>query len=282
MKSYLISLFAVIIAQVVGVFGVFFLLGFILAKIQKATNKHYTKTIGWRGIYITAWIGTPVHEFGHIFFAKIFKHKIDAFSLFSPNPDTGGLGYVHHSHNKHSFYQNLGNFFIGSAPMIFGAITLVSFLFLLVPNAQDVLAPLQQTNTTISSLLIAITSSIAKLFSLTNLRSGSFWLFLYLSFCVSSHMAPSKQDRKNMWHGAIWFFGLLLIINSILLLFNIDPRQYIANVLQHLSAVFTIFLYALIIAIAHYIISTLLVIVPKKLWQTHIKKYFADETRTLK
>ena len=95
-------------------------------------------------------------------------------------------------------------------------------------------------------------------------------------------MAPSKQDRKNMWHGAIWFFGLLLIINSILLLFNIDPRQYIANVLQHLSAVFTIFLYALIIAIAHYIISTLLVIVPKKLWQTHIKKYFADETRTLK
>ena len=282
MESYIITLFSVVATEVIGILGIFFLLGFVLAKIQKETNKHYTQTIGWRGIYITAWIGTPVHEFGHIFFAKIFRHKIDAVSLFNPNPETGGLGYVNHSHNKHSFYQNLGNFFIGAAPMVFGAITLVAFLFLLVPNAQEVLAPLQGSDTRIVTLLSSILLAIAKLFSFQNLGSGTFWLFLYVSFCISSHMAPSKQDRKNMWRGAVWFLGLLVIVNSILLLVQIDPTQNINAILKSLSIVLTVFLYALIISIAHYFASFLLIIVPKRVYQKHLKQHFTDETRPLK
>ena len=55
--NYVSSLLRVSFIQLAGVFGVFFIFGFILAKLQNWTSSLYLQTVGWKGILWTAWIG---------------------------------------------------------------------------------------------------------------------------------------------------------------------------------------------------------------------------------
>ena len=105
MLDILYSFLRTLALEIVGLFGIFFALGFVLSKLQTAVQTNYHRTIGWKGILLTAWIGTPIHEISHIFFAKIFRHRITHVSLFKPNKVTGNLGHVEHSYNSLSLYQ---------------------------------------------------------------------------------------------------------------------------------------------------------------------------------
>src|SRR3989338_10199174 len=129
---FLLTLFKILTIQLLAALGIFFAFGFILAKLQEKTQNNYYQTVGLKGILWTAWFGTPIHELGHVFFAKLFHHKITQISLFKPNPETGNLGHVSHTYNKYSLYQRLGNFFVGAAPMLFGSVGLIIFLYFFV------------------------------------------------------------------------------------------------------------------------------------------------------
>ncbi len=111
MQEFFITLLQTVAIQLVGILGVFFLLGFILSKLQHGTHNNYRKTIGWKGILFTAWIGTPIHELGHIFFAKLFRHRIENIHFFKPNEATGELGHVDHSYAAST--NKLGTFSLG-------------------------------------------------------------------------------------------------------------------------------------------------------------------------
>ena len=265
MQDFFITLAQTVALQLVGILGIFFLLGFVLAKLQKASHRHYTDSIDWKGILLTAWLGTPVHEVGHIFFAKLFRHKITEVSLFDPNESTGGLGHVGHTYSRNSLYQRIGNFFIGAAPMIFGAIVLVIMLYFLVPNGKEVFAPL---NIEQESPLIAaksIVASFMSLLTLENLRSWEFWVFVYMSFCISAHMAPSRQDQKGMWKGFTWMVVVLIILNVIPLLIGLDLTEYVVQIYGSMTIVVAIFLYALIISLLHYFLSYIVLSIPRAL-----------------
>lgn len=264
-KEFAITLAQTVAIELIGILGIFFLLGFILSKLQKATHKHYTDTIGWKGILLTAWLGTPVHEVGHIFFAKLFRHKITEVSLFDPNESTGGLGHVGHTYNRRSLYQHIGNFFIGAAPMIFGAGVLVIMLYFLVPNGKEVFMPLNVEQDSPFIAAKAIGTSLLSLLSLENLRSWEFWVFIYMSFCISSHMAPSKQDRKGMWKGFASMVIVLTLFNIIPVLLGIDLIQFIGTIYGSMTIVVAIFLYALIISTLHYILASILFMIPRAL-----------------
>jgi hypothetical protein len=256
--EYFITLLKAVGFQLVGVLGIFFLFGYILAKLQEWTQQKYHRSVGWKGILWTAWIGTPIHELGHAFFAKIFRHKINHISLFQPNETTGGLGHVEHSYKKYSLYQRIGNFFIGAAPMIWGSFFLVIMLYFLVPNGKEIFVPL---TTEPGSFLVFITSlkqTFLNLFALENISTWNFWLFLYMSFCVASHIAPSKQDRRGMWKGFRWIVLILIIINAITLGLGVDITKYILGINQYLGILFAIFAYATIISLLHLLLSTIL------------------------
>src|SRR3989339_2044244 len=138
MQEFLLTLTQAVAIQIAGIFGIFFAFGFVLATLQEWTQKKYHQSIGWKGILWTAWMGTPIHELGHVFFAKIFRHTINEVYLFRPNPATGNLGHVDHSYRTHSWYQRIGNFFIGAAPLIWGSAVLVAMLYFLLPNGREV------------------------------------------------------------------------------------------------------------------------------------------------
>jgi hypothetical protein len=251
MQEQIILLVKAVFIQLVGVLGIFFVFGFLLAKLQEATQRIYERTVGWKGILWTAWIGTPIHELGHAFFAILFRHKITRLSLFHPNEATGELGQVEHSFKKYSFWPRLGNFFIGAAPLIFGSIILVVLLYFLLPNGKQIFLPLTNNGHIITSVL----NTLRNLFNYNNLHTWQFWVFLYLSFCIASHLAPSKVDRKGMWGGLVWIVLLLILINIITLLLGINATDYILRINQYLGIFTAIFVYTLIISTIHFIFA---------------------------
>lgn len=264
MEEFFIQLGKAVVIQIGGLFGIFFAFGFVLSKLQEWTQKNYFRSVGWKGILWTAWFGTPIHEYSHAFFAKLFRHKITDMALFKPNYQTGELGYVNHSYNQKSFFQSVGNFFIGSAPMIFGSLFLVLLLKFVLPNGDQVFAPLTG-NYTFIGMLKGVGKSLSILFSWNNLTSGWFWLFLYASFCIASHMAPSKPDRKGMWYGFILIIIVLIILNILFLLIRIDITKYVLTLSHWLSILIAVFTYATMISLTHFLISKIIFLPIKKL-----------------
>lgn len=256
--DYLLILGKSVLIQLLGVLGIFFLFGYILEKLQQWTQQNYHRSVGWKGILITAWIGTPIHELGHAFFAKIFHHRIDRISLFEPNEQTGGLGHVDHSYKKYSLYQRIGNFFIGAAPMIWGSIFLVTMLYFLLPNGKEIFSPLAGEISSATTFFSSLKLTFLNLFALENISTWNFWLFLYISFCIASHIAPSKQDRYGMWKGFIWIVLLLIIVNAITLGLGVDITKYILATNQYLGIFVGVFIYATIISLLHLILSFLI------------------------
>jgi hypothetical protein len=258
MQQFILSVALAIIFQITGVLGIFFILGYILSKLQEWTQRNYFRSIGWKGILWTAWIGTPIHEVGHWIFATIFRHRTTKISIFQPNKKTGELGLVEHTFNPNSLYQKIGNFFIGAAPMIFGSIILWVLVNYLLPDGKEVFAQLIESKNTLPDLFVAIVNSLKVLLTFDNLGSWHFWLFLYLSFCVASHLAPSKADRKGMWHGFGWIVAILIILNLFSTLFQLDITKHILKTSHYLSIFTTLFIYAIMISTIHLMISTII------------------------
>lgn len=259
-----LTLTKALVTQLIGVLGIFFVFGFVLSNIETWTRKQYTRSIGWKGILWTGWIGTPIHELGHWVFCKIFGHRVDEMRLFQPDRQTGRLGHVNHSYNAKNLYHNIGNFFIGAAPMISGACALVLLLYFFVPNGSAIFAPLLAGELTFTGFLPAVSEVLSNLFSTTNLSSWKFWVFLYISFCISSHIAPSGPDRRGMWKGFGWLVLLLFTINVITLLLRVDITEYILKVNQYLGIFVALFTYATIISLLHLVVASVILYPLKK------------------
>ncbi len=258
MPEFFIQLVKAVTLQISGVLGVFFVFGFVLSKLQEQTQKKYQQSVGWKGILFTAWFGTPIHELGHVFFAKIFRHRVNHISLFEPNASTGGLGQVDHSYNKYSLYQRLGNFFIGAAPMIFGSLILFLMLYFLVPNGREIFLPLTNSQGSFSNIISSLQETFKYLFTPANLTAWNFWLFIYLSFCLSAHIAHSKLDRKQMWGGFFWIVLLLIIFNILALLFKINLTAYLLRINHYLAVLIAVFAYTTIISLLHFLLASII------------------------
>ena len=191
---------------------------------------------------------------------KLFRHKITSISLFEPNKETGGLGHVSHQSSKYSLYQKIGNFFIGAAPMIFGSIVLVIMLYFLVPNGKEAFLPLTREQSTPLGFLISMKTTLTTLFAWVNIQAWNFWIFLYLSFCLASHIAPSKADRKGMWKGLVWLVFLLILVNILTLSLKVDITGYVLKINVYLGILTAVFIYTTIISALHFILSHLLLL----------------------
>lgn len=217
--------------------GVFLAIGLLLGLMEKKTNTFLISAFGRRGIWITAWIGTPIHEIGHLIQCIIWRHKVTKVKLLQLSSPDGVLGYVKHAYNPKSIYQQVGNFFIGIGPIISGIGFLVLAMYFLVPDAFATFASQIQHNqvvekmnenvlATIGDAVLAISKS---LFTIDNFTNLAFWVFLILSVCVSSHIALSKADIQNSLHGVAVIFSVLALINVVASVLGVDSEQLIAH-----------------------------------------------------
>ncbi len=112
-----------------------------------------------------------------------------------------------HSFDRKSLYQQLGNLFIGIGPILFGS----AILYLLLRFVAPVSVPLAEFS---RPSWAAATRGLEAVFQLGHASEWRYWVFLYLSVCISSHMQLSWEDCKS----ALWGFGVLV---ALIFIFNL-------------------------------------------------------------
>jgi hypothetical protein len=211
----------------ISMFGLMFLIGLALYLLARFSRNTFAKTLGPRAeVFLTAWIGTPVHELGHAFFCLLFGHKIKSVKLFTPNSKDGSLGIVEHSFNKKNLYHRIGGFFIGAGPVVFGSLVILALLHFLMPQGKQIIATLQsdslalhQADASIPAYLRMVFEGLwtvgASMFSAENFNKWQFWLFLYLTMAIATHMELSPADLKEMAIGFLFIFLIMYIVTLI-------------------------------------------------------------------
>jgi len=178
------------------------------------------RTIGERPYTLLfGWLGTSVHELSHALMCVVFRHRVEKIKLFSLHPNTQKVGYVAHRYNARSLYQRIGNFFIGVAPIIMGALAIYLSAWLIYPAIiSDIGVPGPTARSLPSILNHAFFSLLYALLDPHNYIVPRFYLFLYVLFCIGSSMNLSKADLKGACDG---FISLILFVFLLNIIFNI-------------------------------------------------------------
>lgn len=222
--------------NLVSILGVFIFFGFLFNIIETKNNQLIQQSLGEKIIIFTGFVGTVVHELSHTVMALIFNHKIVKIELFRPRKyrEDGVLGFVRHTYNPNSIYQQVGNFFIGIAPMIFGTLSIL-LLFVIFSNGSHQIF--------VNNLNISLYADYIQSFNYLDffklLVHDAFFLFktifsfeyifnikhlimLFLIYSITTHMTLSIADLKGSFKGLLACFALVFIITLLGDIFHIS------------------------------------------------------------
>ncbi|OOM14442.1 hypothetical protein CLOSAC_13220 [Clostridium saccharobutylicum] len=238
------------------------LIGLLLGILRDNSLSNFRRSFGFNSIMITGFIGVPIHECSHAIFALLFRHSINDIKLLQMPDENGTLGYVRHSFDPNSIYQQIGNFFIGIGPIIGGVISLLLLMKIFLPYSYAEFVKISMTNRNITNLNIDIIKEILNsyyeliktIFTSSNFKNPSFFLFLFLSICISSHISLSKADIDGASKG----LGVIFIIIILLNMFGLTNYISISAIIKYNVVLTGFLLVALIFSLITYIISEIL------------------------
>ena len=197
--------------------------GLVLAALMHVlagfVDRRANRILGGAAYVLFGWLGTAVHETGHALFCLLFGHRITGIKLFDFAPRDGTRGHVRHTFDPANPWQQVGNFFIGIAPILFGTLVIVAAARgLLGAEAFTRMAePLPQSGLLRSGgdgLALArhvaggAGAALAALLDPQRLLDWPAWVFLYLTLAVGSSISLSSADLK----GALAGFGTLVFL----------------------------------------------------------------------
>lgn len=212
--------------------------------LERVTQRRLAERFGWHSVLWTGWLGTPIHELSHAFMCWVFQHRIDEIALFEPDRESGRLGYVKHSFKTGNWFQELGNFFIGIAPLLGGSIALAVLLWLFYPEAAS--SAIETTRAdgsgdAINKTIAIVGALCGNILSGTNLVTPRFWAFIYLVLSVGSHMAPSGSDYRGASRGVLMVAGALVAGVVVLAMVGIDSEKMVDGMIGTMGPLFAIF-----------------------------------------
>ena len=176
----------------------------ILYFISRFIKHGLYATLGWRGVLLFAWIGTPVHELSHALAALAGRHQIDRISLFSPNKRTRTLGEVVHRYDTRSLYQRTaGLIMVAFAPFVGGSAVLALLTYFALPvlyrhGMQFTGMPLFDAGAWITGVVSNMYATLRD--TLATAPWSSWWLYPYLFAVMSigAHLVPSRDDMRGI------------------------------------------------------------------------------------
>ncbi len=256
------------LGQMASLFAGLFIFGLLIQFISQLTFKSLVKAFGSGGVYLVAWLGTPLHELGHALFCVIFGHSIQEIKFFQPDPVTGTLGYVSHKWNPRNPWHVLGNFFIGVGPMILGSAVLFALFYFLIPDSPRVWDSVIisvggiDKGTAVGNYFSVFWDStlaiVRLIFTPDNLSAWQFWLFLYLSICVASNIRLSWADAKGSLSGLGCIVLPFLLMNLVFLLIGNNGNEFFPFTASWLGAVYGVLILALIMVLIGFVLIYLL------------------------
>ena len=202
-----------IIMQLLYFVGSVYLVGFIISKLSTVFYRMFaSKTL----CYVLGVIGTPIHEISHAIMCLIFGHKITDMKLFQVDENDDKLGYVVHSFNPKNPYHQIGNYFIGVAPILVGTVVICILMYFMMPNAYIDVKSLIDEIVAVGkgSLSFGVIFDSLKLIGVlfSHITEGIMWLaFVLITACISMHMSLSGADIK----GSLKAIPLIAIVLAI-------------------------------------------------------------------
>lgn len=206
--------------QMLFTLGFIFLFGACIALCNGTFYRNFGRC-GRAVCYATGFIGTPVHEASHALMCLIFGHKIIEIKFFQPGSADGVLGYVRHTYNPRSMYQRAGNFFIGIAPILVGALILAGLLYLLLPSLfSDVAAEISAIDfyADVGSSFGHMWRAFACMFSY--IGTWQWWVFLLAGSLIATHMTLSREDIRGALSGLAAYVAAFMIADIVLALIS--------------------------------------------------------------
>ncbi len=186
-----------------------------LTFLNRNTKKILVQKYGFNSQIYLGFFGIMIHEISHFIFALVFFHQIQDFKFIVLPHNVrkdNALGYVKHSWNSNSFWQNIGNLFIGTAP-IYGC-TAVIYLVIkyLIPEFYQNLLELSQNLKHFSiTNFFSIFSGLDFTFSFKGILLGILALIIILNITIGG-FDLSNADLMNSKSA---FFVAVFIILSI-------------------------------------------------------------------
>ena len=110
-------------------------LGFVMHMVAGVIERFTLRRFGRLLYSIVFGVGTVFHELSHYLLCKIFQHQMEELRLFNADPASGAIGYVQHSWDKRSIYQQIGRFFIGIGPILAAAAVIYSLATLVLGHS---------------------------------------------------------------------------------------------------------------------------------------------------
>lgn len=259
--------------ELLYLFGVIIAVGLVLGVLERYSNTYLIKAFGSRGVMLTAWIGTPIHEIGHLIQCFIWGHRVTRIKLLQLNSPSGVLGFVEHQYNRNSWYQQAGNFFIGLGPIFSGIGSIILSMYFLVPETYHAFVNEIHWHVTIGNLEFTFVKIITgavliiykTLFTVDNLINPLFWIFLIIAICISSHIALSRADIEGAAKGLITIYFLLLLFNFIAAVFQMNSYGLIVKISQMNAFVLAFSSVALFFSLLTLLISILVYSIIKKI-----------------
>ncbi|WP_245995070.1 hypothetical protein [Companilactobacillus furfuricola] len=200
-----------------------YLTAWVTSKIGHFSKEMLVNNLGPNSQLVIGGLGVIIHEFGHAFFALLFRHHVDRVQLLNIHyANTGTLGSVEHSWNQRSLYQRLGNFFIGIAPYYMCSIVLLVLQKFLLNSNIDF--SIFENADKIDFNLLNL-GFMAVLDNLLSMYSHASWLFIILSIIVFTLIAStgydlSVEDFHTVNQGVIPWVIVLIGITIICLIFQ--------------------------------------------------------------
>ncbi|WP_413627753.1 hypothetical protein R4B61_00740 [Fructilactobacillus vespulae] len=115
------NVLTIFIFLTVALVGLPLLIGVICHYLAGFVQRYLVNNFSFKSQYWIGGLGVIIHELGHAIFCIIFGHQIQSLKLLNfKHPEDGSLGSVSNSYNRNSWYQSMGSFFIGLAPLFSG------------------------------------------------------------------------------------------------------------------------------------------------------------------
>lgn len=245
------------VLQVVFTIGIIVLFGFLIALCNRTFYRNMNR-LGLPLCYITGFIGTPVHELAHALMCVIFGHKIVDMKLFQIGDEDGTLGYVSHSYNPKNWYHQIGNFFIGVAPIIVISAVLYLLADWLVPGMTGKMFALVESierHPDFGTVLTKLFDIVVLFFSYAG--EQNWWIFLLIGLFMSLHMTLSGADIKNATKGLIFLLLIMLAANMVIWFIGADLSDLTSACLSFGILLGGIMVMGLIMSVVAVIISAL-------------------------
>jgi hypothetical protein len=212
------------VAQLVLLLGPGLVLAALMHALSGFVDRRLNRALGGAAYVLFGWLGTAVHEIGHAVFCLLFGHRITGIKLFDFAPGDGARGHVSHTFDPANPWQQVGNFFIGIAPILFGTLVIVAaargllgaeaFARMAEPLPQG--GPLRSAGDGLAlarHVVVGAGAALAALLEPHRLLDWRTWLFLYLAFTVGSSISLSGADLEGALAGLGTLVLLVLIAN---------------------------------------------------------------------